>query len=90
MPAIVGQPYIYNHPDSKGYGETAKGEALTAEMTELDMQDGTPVFVLALDADSGWPIVDWTDAKSLYRITTIDPGHFDQLFTPDSSREARS
>jgi hypothetical protein len=89
MPATVGQPYIYDHPDNKGYGEHAKGDVLTAEMAELDLKDGTPVFVIELDAESGWPLVDWTDSTGIYRITTIDPALFDDLFVP-GTRKART
>jgi hypothetical protein len=80
MPAEVGQAYIYDHPDDKGYGENAKGDVLTAEMQELDLQDGTQVTVLELDAESDWPLVDWIDSTGIYRITTIDPAVFDDLF----------
>jgi hypothetical protein len=89
MPAEVGKPYIYDHPDDKGFGEHALGAPLTAEMTELDMADGTPVYVIELDADSGWPLVDWTDSKGIYRITTVDPDFFDEMFVPDGTRKAK-
>jgi hypothetical protein len=80
MPAQEGHQYVYDHPQDKGYGEQARGDVLTAEMTELDLKDGTDVFVIAMDEESGWPIVDWTDGTGIYRITTIDPDLFDQFF----------
>jgi hypothetical protein len=88
MPAEVNKQYTYDHPDNLGYGEHTKQAAgygeLSAEMTELDLKDGTPVFVIAMDEESGWPIIDWTDSTGIYRITTIDPDVFDQYFVPAS------
>jgi hypothetical protein len=85
MPAQEGYQYVYDHPDDKGYGEHAKGDVLTAEMTELDLKDGTEVFVVAMDEESGWPIIDWTDSTGVYRMTTIDPELFDQFFVEVSA-----
>jgi hypothetical protein len=87
MAAEVGKQYIYDHPDDAGYGEHALGEPLSAEMTELDMADGTEVYVIELDAESGWPLVDWTDSKGIYRITTIDPDLFDEMFVPTGAQQ---
>ena len=89
MPAQEGYPYIYDHADDKGYGEHYRGEVLTAEMTELDLKDGTPVFCIAIDEDTGWPLVDWTDDTGIYRITSVNPDDFDNLFTPDTSRSRK-
>jgi hypothetical protein len=89
MPAEVGYPYIYDHADNKGYGEHYRGDVLTAEMTELDLKDGTPVFVIAIEEETGRPFVDWTDSVGIYRITSVDPADFDLLFTPDNSRSKK-
>jgi hypothetical protein len=80
--ATYGDRLIYDHPDDKGFGEHAKGDALTADMRELDMVDGTEVTYLADDEDSGWPLVEWTDSVGTPRITTIDPAIFDSNFIP--------
>jgi hypothetical protein len=88
MPAVVGQFYVYDHPDNQGFGEQALGAPLSAEMQELDMTDGTPVTVLELDAESNWPLVEWVDSKGIDRITTIEPGQFDLLFVPSGTRKA--
>lgn len=74
--AVPGDKFIYNHPEDKGYGEHALGTPLTAEMTELDLKDGTEVTLLEFDVDSGWPLIEWTDAVGIGRITTIDPTTF--------------
>jgi hypothetical protein len=80
--ADIGTQFTYRHPNGAGYGEHALGQPLSAEMTELDLQDGMTVYVLEYDADSGWPLVEWTDTKGLGRITTIDPAIFDTYFVP--------
>ena len=84
MPAEPGDKYNYSHPEGAGFGKNALGQDLSAEMTELDMADGTPVTVLELDADSGWPLVQWVDAKGIDRITTIEPELFDLYFVPSA------
>lgn len=71
--ASPGDKFAYVHPEQKGYGEHHLGEQLTAEMTELDLVNGTEVTLLEYDADTGWPLVQWTDLKGLPRITTINP-----------------
>jgi hypothetical protein len=71
--AQPGDKFVYTHPDQKGYGEHARGDALSAEMTELDLKDGTEVTLLEYDADSGDPLVQWTDSTGIDRITTIGP-----------------
>lgn len=55
---------------------------ITSEMRELDLQDGSEVTVLELDADSGWPIIQWTDSIGIERLTTVDPVFFDGYFMP--------
>ena len=86
--AKTGEKLVYRHPTGLGFGEHHKGAAgfgeQTAEMTELDLQDGMEVTYLEPDADSGWPIVEWTDSTGLNRITTIDQASFDEFFTPAS------
>lgn len=77
--AQPGDKFIYDHPADAGYGEHARGEPLSAEMTELDMQDGMEVTLLEYDVDTGWPLVEWTDAKGLPRITTIDPQYLEHF-----------
>jgi hypothetical protein len=74
--ASPGDKFTYNHPTDAGYGEHALGAPLSAEMTELDLQDGMLVTVLEYDEVSGWPLVEWVDTKGLDRITTIDPVTF--------------
>jgi len=81
-PPQVGERYTYQPADGKPHGESHKGSPLTAEMTELDMDAGTEVYVLDLDADSGWPHLQWTDKKGLPRITTFDPDEFAGDFQP--------
>jgi len=71
--ATEGDKFVYVHPEGAGYGQHAKGDVLTAEMTELDLTDGTEVTLLEYDADSGWPLIEWTDATGINRITTIHP-----------------
>lgn len=82
----VGDHYTYNHPDSLGYGEHHKAQAglgdQTAEMQEIDLQDGMDTVYIGTDEDSGWPIVEWTDTVGINRITTIDQASFDQFFVP--------
>ncbi|HWI66840.1 MAG TPA: hypothetical protein VNS88_00415 [Nitrospiraceae bacterium] len=82
----TGQKFIYNHPAGLGYGEHHKQQLghgdQTAEMKEIDLQDGMEVTYLEPDADSSHPIVEWTDTTGLGRITTIDQATFDEFFTP--------
>lgn len=84
MAVVVGQVYIYDHPQGLGFGEQVKVEAgfgeLSAEMTELDLKDGQLVQVDDIDADSGWPVINWTDAVGIDRRTTIEPALFDTYF----------
>lgn len=75
-----GDNYTYDHPDGTGYGEMAKGSPLTAEMAELDLKSGSVVTLLATDEDSGSPIIEWTDAVNINRITTVEPDTFDEYF----------
>ena len=84
----MGDRFTYSHESGSGagYGEAVKTEAgygeMSAEMQELDLSDGTEVTFLQLDEDSAWPIVEWTDAVGINRITTIDPAHFEAHFHP--------
>jgi hypothetical protein len=78
----VGAPYTYEPSHGTGYGHSAKGQPLSAEMTELDLKPGMEVVVHSLDADSDWPIIEWTDDVGLGRMTTIDPDVFDADFVP--------
>ena len=70
MSASPGDKFMYQN--AEGYGELALGEPLTAEMTELDLHDGTEVEFVDYDEATGWPIVSWTDSTGINRITTID------------------
>jgi len=76
----LGDTYTYVHPDGLGFGEQSKGEPLTAEMAELDLKSGEEVVFLAEDEDSGSPIIEWTDAKGINRITTVDAIDFGLYF----------
>lgn len=78
--ANAGDKFIYNHPEGAGFGEQARGEPLTAEMTELDLKNGQEVTLLEYDAESEWPLIEWVDGVGINRITTIDPGDFDLYF----------
>lgn len=80
MTAVPGNAYTYDPAHGMGFGASARGEDLTAEMTELDLKPGSTVTVLELDAESGWPIVQWTDDVGIGRLTTIDPAVFDADF----------
>jgi hypothetical protein len=82
MPAVAGDDYTYQPSHGNGFGENALGQALSAEMQELDLLPGTPVTVLELDAQSSWPLVEWVDGKGLPRITTVEPNEFDSDFAP--------
>jgi hypothetical protein len=91
--AQPGDEFVFTHPQESGFGEHALFQALTAEdsgpvdrplsaeMMELDLIHGTVVRLLEFDADSGWPLIEWTDLKKIGRITTIDPQYMD-LFVP--------
>jgi hypothetical protein len=84
MTAVPGNRYSYTHHEGLGFGAmalaTSSGAEISAEMNELDLKDGDTVTVLELDADSDWPLVEWTDAKGINRITTVDPDTFDNYF----------
>lgn len=85
--ANPGDKFLYDHPMNSGYGEDALGQPLSAEMTELDMQDGMVVTFLEYDERApDWALVEWVDAKGLDRITAIDPATFSN-FIPQSGRE---
>lgn len=85
MPASEGDRFTYAHPQNKGYGEDARGEPLTAEMTELDLHDGMEVGFLQYD-EVGWALVEWVDDKGIDRITAIDPTVF-SYFIPKAGRD---
>lgn len=80
MPAVPGGDYVFDPAHGKGFGESARGTELADEMAELDLQPGADVTVLELDADSGWPIIQWTDSTGRSRLTTIEPEVFDADF----------
>lgn len=80
--ASPGDKFIYTHPEEAGFGEAARGEVLTAEMTELDLKHGQEVTFLEYDADSDWPLIEWVDGVGIDRITTIEPAVFDANFIP--------
>ncbi len=77
----AGDEFIHDSPDGTGYGHAARGEELTAEMTMLDLKNGTVVTYME-DDDSGWHLVSWTDDLGIERITAIDPEYFGTNFTP--------
>jgi hypothetical protein len=79
--AAKGRKYTYNHEEGHGFGRHHAGEDLLAEMRELDLHSGEEVKVLEFDADSGWPIVQWTDRTGQSRHTTVDPEFFTEHFT---------
>lgn len=85
MAAQPGDKFIYDHQNDEGYGQMAKAVAgygeLSAEMTELDLKDGTEVEFVDFDEATGWPIVKWVDSTGIERMTTIDEQHVD-LFPP--------
>lgn len=73
----IGDAYTYAPEHGSGFGHAHKGDALSAEMQELDMKPDTSVSVLDIDAESGGRVhVEWTDGKGLPRITSIDPDEF--------------
>lgn len=78
--AQVGEHYIYDHKFDEGLGQAARGQALTAEMTELDLVDGMLVEIAAIDEETGEPIIHWIDSKMIDRMTTIITADFGQHF----------
>jgi hypothetical protein len=38
--------------------------------------DDTLCFIFEFDAESGWPVIRWTDIESVDRLTTINPIDF--------------
>jgi hypothetical protein len=79
--AKPGDEFVFTHPEEKGFGEHARPGEQTAEMRELDLSHGMVVRLLEFDADSGWPLIEWTDQKGINRITTIDPEYLG-MFVP--------
>jgi hypothetical protein len=77
-----GDRFVYEPQHGTGFGHSARGEELTAEMTALDLAPGTEVSYLEDDQDSGWPLVEWVDSVNIDRITTIDPDIFRNDFIP--------
>ncbi len=82
--ANVGAKYTYAHPDGLGFGEGVKADAgygeITAEMKELDLRNLQEVTLFDYDADSEWPIIEWTDATGINRLTTVNPETFESHF----------
>jgi len=76
-----GDELLHDNPSGMGYGQAARGEELTAEMTKLDLKNGTAVRYLE-DDDEGWPLVEWVDDFGIDRITAIEPAYFAANFTP--------
>ena len=79
--AAPGDRFFYSHPEQAGYGAVARGEPLSAEMNELDIQEGTEVTLLVYDEETGWPLIEWVDSKGLNRITTIDPLYLENFYS---------
>lgn len=71
----------YVHPEGLGFGHYHKGADLTAEMSELDLHDGTEVEHLGTtDDENDVELVAWVDQNGLDRITSIDREFFDTYF----------
>jgi hypothetical protein len=79
-PPNPGDKLVYDPGHGHGYGHAAKGQELTAEMTELDLKPGTEVTYMQ-DDDEGWALVQWVDGVGIDRITAIDPDQFSSDFT---------
>jgi plastocyanin len=77
--ANPGDKLLYQPGHGRGYGQNAKGEDLTAEMAELDLNPGTEVTFMQYD-DSDWALVEWVDNQGVDRITAIEPAQFDSDF----------
>jgi hypothetical protein len=77
---VVGESYTYTHKQGQGYGQMAAGGTISAEMTEIDMTNGTVVIVEDMDESTGWPVVSWTDGVGIGRMTTVDLAIFEQYF----------
>jgi hypothetical protein len=77
--ANSGDNLVYQPSHGNGYGQNARGEVLTAEMTELDLKPGTEVIYMQ-DDDEGWALVQWVDGVGIDRITAIEPAQFDSDF----------
>ena len=74
---VVGDSYTYSPSHGHGYGHNAKGDVLSAEMTELDLMPGTVITVHDINAEDGDRVhAEWVDAKELDRITAIDAAEF--------------
>jgi hypothetical protein len=82
--ANIGARYTFTHPDGMGFGEMVKSDAgfgeQTAEMRELDLRNFQEVTLFDYDADSECPIIEWTDAVGITRLTTVDPETFESHF----------
>lgn len=77
--ANPGDMLEYQPSHGQGYGQNARGDFLTAEMTELDLKPGMLVTYLQ-DDDEGWALVQWVDDHGIDRITAIEPAQFDSDF----------
>lgn len=74
--------YVFTPRHGKGLGEYARGIKLSLAAAAFDMKPGTHVISDSTDADSGWPIVRWTDTRGLARIVTVEPEYFSVHFQP--------
>ena len=77
----VGKTFTYIHDEGLGFGAHHAGGELTAEMRELDLPAGTEVTLLAFDADSHDPLIEWVDGNGYTRITTVNPNFFNAYFS---------
>jgi len=76
----AGEEFIHDNPAGTGYGHSARGEELSAEMTMLDLKNGAVVQYME-DDDAGWHLVSWVDDLGIGRITAIEPDYFASNFT---------
>jgi hypothetical protein len=93
-PLMKGPPlsrYVYDHPESLGFGEhhaTEHGRELPAEMRDLDMPHGTVVEHAGTDDDTGAVIVAWKDKSGTPRNTAVSPELLATHFTEVTDGEA--
>jgi hypothetical protein len=87
LPADEQKHYRYAHPVGYGFGQhhfaadpSQPGDQLHPEMRELDLKPDAVVVHFAHDADTNWPIIQWTDDHGTSRLTTVDPEFFADHF----------
>jgi len=83
--------YVYDHPESLGFGEhhaTEHGRELPAEMRDLDLPHGTEVEHAGTDEATGAVIVAWKDKTGVPRNTAVSPEFLATHFTEVTDGEA--